>query len=143
MQCSCKHRRNCEICDLCSMPDGELLEFTGGLVCGLIDIVDIAVHLAAHVAQKLLHLFIGAFDQQLDAAIRQIADVSADVVLHCQILHGISESHALHAPGVMAKSPMRCLCGRAAHGSNISQSTPPTKINFHEPGSSNCSFSSS
>src|SRR5580658_6418929 len=67
-----------------SMPDGKVIEFTGGLGDLLVDGVDIEAHFAAHVVEQLFHLLVGAFEQKLDAAVGKVADVAGDVVLNGQ-----------------------------------------------------------
>ena len=58
---------------------------------------DVAVHLLVEGLDELIHLAVGAFHDDFDAAVGEVADVTGDVVLEGEVLGGVAEANALNA----------------------------------------------
>ena len=82
------------------------MKFAGRWGKVLFKLADVAVHLLFKTVNKLVDLAIGAFGDQFNAAVREIPDISANVVLKRDILGGITKSNPLDATRKMARTAM-------------------------------------
>jgi hypothetical protein len=96
--------------------DAEALELVGrgGVVDD--DLLDEAVHFLLDVLDEIGRVAVRALDDELDAAVGEILDVAADVVLEGKVLDGVAEADALDSATEMTGSPLhrRTLCGYVA-----------------------------
>jgi hypothetical protein len=88
------------------MADVKLLEFPSGGRDVRFDIADKTRHFALQVLHNIFNFVVVAFHDQLDPAIRQIADVAVDVVLLCNIVGGITESDPLNMAAEVEDVPL-------------------------------------
>ena len=62
-----------------------------------IDLADEGVEAFADGVDDVFHVLFGAFEDEFDSAVRQVFDVTLDVVLLCDVLSGEAETDALDA----------------------------------------------
>jgi hypothetical protein len=98
---------------MASVLDGEAGEGVGGRFDARVDLADEVAHLAADGVEKVVHFLIGPFHDELDAAVRKIPDVTADVMGHGQIMNRIPEADPLDAPGEMTNPALLATGGGA------------------------------
>ncbi len=84
-----------------SVSNMKMAEFTGGGEGGDVDVADVAGHAVFDRRQQLVHFFLGSFNDQFDPAIGQIADITADIVPHGDVLDRVAKTDALHASTVI------------------------------------------
>jgi len=85
----------------------EMNEFPRGGGFGLFDRCYVGVHLPVHIINQALHFRVRAFDDQFHAPIREIFDISMNVVLHGKILNGIAEADPLNTTPEMTQATMK------------------------------------
>jgi len=84
------------------MLDLEMLELAGGGFVLAVDGFDVAGHAFAYRINHQVHFPFGTFQNQFNPAIGHVADKSAHIMLDCDILNGVSETHPLHSAAEVA-----------------------------------------
>lgn len=79
------------------MLDAEPAKFTGGGGHSQFHLIDEVAHSSFQGFDKLIYFLIGSLEDQFDAAVGKIADKTADIIAHGQILDGVTEADALDA----------------------------------------------
>src|SRR5205814_5386863 len=101
-----------------SVPDAELCKLAcGGEQVG-VHFLHVFAHAIADLIHQLVHLGVRAFHDQFDAAIREVADVPANVVAEGDVLDGVAESDTLDMAGKVAGFAMGDL-GRGHRADHI------------------------
>ena len=72
------------------------MEFARGRGGDRLDMADVVVHSAGDFGNELIEYLILPFQHHLDSPVRQIADVSADIILQGEVLGGVAETDPLN-----------------------------------------------
>ena len=84
----------------------EMRKFTGGWKFGFVGVMNKAVHPFLNSVDDGLDFFGGAFQNQFNAAVGEIADKAGDVVAKRNIPGGISEPYSLDPAAEMTMATM-------------------------------------
>src|SRR4051812_23478070 len=84
------------------MPDAELCKLAGGGEKVGVHFLHVSAHAIADLIHQFVHFIVWPFHDQLNATIREVADVSADVVAEGDVLDCVAEADALDMTGKVA-----------------------------------------